>query len=134
MKNHDSKRCPRNVAIFERYVKLIEYKSRKNRYKFVDFTSTKREYTSVSRCYHNKFWQTSQVTLLSKIEKIMETFVQKGEMSSSMKVSSNSSLERVVSFVTNQSNFSFCVLCFTCSSLSICVIKTRQDLHGFYVY
>ena len=55
MKNHDSQRCHSNVAIFERYVKLIEYKTRKNRYKFVDFTSTQREYTSVSRCYHNKF-------------------------------------------------------------------------------
>ena len=55
MKNHDSKRCHSNVAIFECYVKLIGYKRRKNRYKFVDFTSIQREYTSVFRYYHNKF-------------------------------------------------------------------------------
>ena len=40
-----------------------------------------------------------------KIGKTMDTFVFRGEMSSSTKVSSNAGFERAVSFASNQSNF-----------------------------
>ena len=69
----------------------------------------------------------------------METSVFKDEMSSSTKVSSNSSFDRSVSFVLNHSNFHGCIVCFNyIKSFTFAIVseeneyQMRQDLHDFY--
>ena len=65
----------------------------------------------------------------------METSVFKDEMSTSTKVSSNSSFDRSVSFVLNHSHFHGRFVCFTYIKASVSEenkYQMRQDLHDFY--